>query len=216
MRYEHLLNVAAKLAVALFIISFLFSCSLPKIIILNDPLSPEEHNNLGRIYESQGNLDGASQQYRDAIAKDRKSTTSLLLLGDVSYHAKHYAEAESAYKKAIHLQPGNGDIYNNLCWIYLDQNSGIEKAEELIKTAIAATPEHRAYYVDTLGVVLLRLGRLSESIVALKEAVAQLPRNNIAYLADSYTHLADAYRAAGDTLRAEEAEKSADQYRTRK
>ncbi|MGE5808366.1 MAG: hypothetical protein ACM32I_04495, partial [Nitrospirota bacterium] len=45
----------------------LSGCSLPRIIILNDPLSPEEHNNLGSIYESQGKFDLAAQQYREAL-----------------------------------------------------------------------------------------------------------------------------------------------------
>ncbi len=195
---------------------FLFGCSLPKIIILHDPLTPEEHNNLGRIYESQGKPDLAAQQYREALAKDGKFVPSLLLLGDLSYRTKNYAEAEAVYKRALRLQPENGDIYNNLCWVYLDQQSGIEKAEDLIKTAIRVTPEHRAYYADTQGVILLRLGRVAESITALKEAVALLPTDNSSYLAESYEHLAEAYRAAGDTAQAEEAEKAAGNYRARK
>jgi tetratricopeptide (TPR) repeat protein len=201
-----------------FFIGLLFfsGCSLPKIIILNDPLSAEEHNNLGRIYESQGKFDLAAQQYQEALKKDRKSVPSLLLLGDLSFRTKNYSEAESAYKKAIKLQPGNGDIYNNLCWVYLEQNSGIEQAEELIRKAIAMTPEHRAYYLDTQGMVLLRLGRISESVTALKEALELLPKDHAAYLAETYTHLSEAYRVAGDTASAREAEQSAEKYRAQK
>lgn len=206
-----------KLYAAVLLSALFFSgCSLPKIIILNDPLSAEEHNNLGRIYESQGKFDLAAQQYREALAKDGKYVASLLLLGDLSYRTKNYSEAESVYKKAVHLQPGNGDIYNNLCWVYLEQHAGIEKAEDLIRTAMRVTPEHRAYYADTQGVILLRLGRVAESITALKEAVALLPADNAAYLAESYLHLAEAYRAAGDTANAAEAEKSAEKYGAQK
>jgi tetratricopeptide (TPR) repeat protein len=206
----------AKTIVAFFILLFLWGCYFPKIIILNDPLSAEEHDNLGRIYEAQGKLDLAEKQYREALAKDRKSATSLLLLGDLSYRTGNYAEAESAYKQAIHLQPGNGDIYNNLCWVYLSQNAGIEKAEDLIKKAMTAVPEHRAYYADTLGTILLRLGRIDESITTLKEAVALLPTDNASYLSEAYEHLAEAYRAAGDTALAEEAVKLAENYRAQK
>jgi tetratricopeptide (TPR) repeat protein len=64
----------------------------------------------------------------------------------------------------------------------------MEKAEELIKKAITLTPEHRAYCLDTFGVVLLRMGRTTESITAFKEALELMPRNNAGYLAETYLH----------------------------
>ena len=197
-------------------IAFLCGCSFPRIIILNDPLSAEEHDKLGRIYESQGKFDLAAQQYEAAIKQDPKSVSSYLLLGDLSYRTKNYPEAESAYRKAIKLQPDNGDIYNNLSWVYLEQNTEIEKAEALVKKALTVSPAHRAYYLDTLGVVLLRQGRAAESIIALKEALELLPKENAAYMAEAYGHLAEAYRTAGDEAGALEAEKSANHYRDRK
>jgi tetratricopeptide (TPR) repeat protein len=203
---------------ACFVLALLFlsGCSLPRIIILNDPLSAEEHNNLGKIYESQEKYDLAAQQYREALKKDKKSVPALLLLGDLSYRTKNYSEAEAAYKKAIKLEPGNGDSYNNLCWGYLEQNAGMEKAEELIRKAITITPDHRSYYFDTLGVVLLRLGRTAESIAALKEALELMHRDNAGYLPEAYLHLAEAYRIAGDTASEGEAEQSAEIYRAKK
>jgi tetratricopeptide (TPR) repeat protein len=207
----------ARVTIGCFIaLFFLYGCALPKIIILNDPLSAEEHSNLGRIYQSQGKFDLAAQQYRDALKKDPKLLPALLLLGDLSFQTKKYSEAESAYQKAIKLQPENGDIYNNLCWVYLEQNVRIDKAEELIRTAITVAPEHRAYYLDTMGMVLLRRGRIAESITALKEAAALLPKDNAAYLVETYVHLAEAYRTAGDTATAREAEQSAEKYRAQK
>jgi tetratricopeptide (TPR) repeat protein len=197
----------------LFALLLLSGCSLPRIIILNDPLSAGEHNNLGRSYESQGKFDLAAKQYREALKKDKKSVPALLLLGDLSYRTKNYEEAESAYKKAIKLEPGNGDVYNNLCWVYLEQHTRMEKAEELIRKALILTPEHRAYYLDTLGVVLLRQGRTAESITALKEALELLPEDKAGHLAEAYLHLAEAYRAAGDAASASGAEQSARKYR---
>ncbi len=190
------------------------ACSLPKIIILNDPLSVEEHIKLGRIYETQGKNDLAFQQYEEALRKEPDSVPSLLLLGDLSFRTKKYSDAEVAYKKAIKLQPGNGDVYNNLCWVYIEQNR-IEKAGDLIKTAMAATPEHRAYYLDTQGVILLRMGKISESITTLREAIELIPPDKTEYLAEAYAHLAEAYRKNGDDVSAEKAEKSAEQFRAR-
>jgi tetratricopeptide (TPR) repeat protein len=197
----------------LAVILFLTGCSLPKIIILHDPLSPEEHNNLGRIYESQKKFEQAMQQYHAALKKDPNFVPSLLLLGDLSYRLKKYSEAESAYKKAIELQPENGDIYNSLCWVYIDQQINLETAAELIQKALSLTPDHRPYYLDTLGVILLRFGKTAESIAALKHAVELLPKDVPAHLAEAYTHLAEAYTAAGNMIEAQEAEQAAEKYR---
>ncbi len=191
---------------------FCYGCSLPRIIILNDPLSVEEHNSLGKIYQSQGKPDLAEQQYREALKKDPKSSASLLLLGDLSFQQKKYEEAESSYKKAMKLQPENGDISNNLCWVYLDQNIRMEEAEAIIRKALTLTPEHCAYYLDTLGVILLRQGRTEEAITEIKKAIELLPQDNSAYLSEAYLHLAESYRAAGNTSKAEEAEQSAGKY----
>ena len=198
--------VAACLVVILFSVS---GCTLPKIIVLNDPLSTEEHIKLGRIYEAEGKSDLAMQQYEAAVKQDPKSVTAYLLIGDLSYRTGKYDAAESTYEKAIKLQPGNGDIYNNLCWVYLKKNRKIDKAEDLIKKAMAATPEHKGYYLDTMGVVLLKLERTAESITALKEALDLIPGDQSEYVAEVYTHLAEAYRKSGDEVRAREAEEEA-------
>ena len=200
---------AALMASALLVFT---QCSFPRITVLHDPLTAEEHEKLGKIYESRAEFDLAAQQYREALDKDPHMVSSLLLLGDLSFRTKRYPEAESAYRRAIKLQGGNGDIYNNLCWVYLEQNK-IDKTEDLISTAMIKTPEHRAYYLDTQGVIFMRMGKVSESISALKEAIALLPKDNAAYLAEAYGHLADAYRKAGDSENALEAEKSAEQFR---
>ncbi|HTP03999.1 MAG TPA: tetratricopeptide repeat protein [Nitrospirota bacterium] len=197
-------------------ILFIQGCSLPKIIILHDPLSPEEHNNLGRIYESQQQFEQAMEQYHAALEKDRNFVPSLLLLGDLSYRLKKYAEAESAYKKAIKLQPENGDIYNNLCWVYIDQEINMEMATDLVQKAISLTPEHRSYYLDTLGVILLKSGKPVESIAALKQAVDLIPKDAPEYLSEAYAHLAEAYAASGNMTAAHDAEQAAEKYRIAK
>ena len=198
----------------LFLSSLLFAsgCSLPKIIILNDPLSAEEHAELGRIYESQGKEDLALLQYRAAIRKDPRQAQAWLLLGDLAYRRGDYGEAETAYKKALNLQPENGDIGNNLAWTFLMQNKRTSKAEKLVREAMTFTPGHKPYYLDTLGVILLRLGKVRESIAALKESVTTLPEDKSGFLAEAYGHLAEAYKAAGEAVLADEAATTAKKY----
>ncbi|HYA03901.1 MAG TPA: hypothetical protein VEI04_12385, partial [Syntrophobacteria bacterium] len=54
-----LFTVAALLA-------FLCGCSLPHIVVLGDPLSPEEHLKLGMAYESKAEYDLAAAEYKAA------------------------------------------------------------------------------------------------------------------------------------------------------
>lgn len=57
---------------------FLFSCSVPTIVILEDPLTSQEHVNLGYIYEKQGKLELAEKEYKKAIKKRQEKLDSLL------------------------------------------------------------------------------------------------------------------------------------------
>jgi Tfp pilus assembly protein PilF len=183
----------------------LFACSLPRIIVLHDPLTADEHDKLGRVYESQGKLDLAAEQYREALKQDKNHLPSLLLLGDLSYRRMDYPEAESAYTKAIKLDPKNGDVRNNLAWVYIRTGRDLDKAKELITQALALDTSHRPYYLDTLGVVLLKLGKATEAIAALKESVETLPKDGRDLLSEAEGHLADAYKAAGDETKYQEA-----------
>ncbi len=176
----------------------LFACSLPRIIVLHDPLTADEHDKLGRVYESQGKLDLAAEQYREALKQDKNHLPSLLLLGDLSYRIMDYPEAESTYTKAIKLDPKNGDVRNNLAWVYIRTGRHLDKAKELITQALALEPSHRPYYLDTLGVVLLKLGNAAEAVAALKESVDTLPKDRADLLAEAQGHLSEAYKASGD------------------
>jgi len=210
-----LTGLATTALLVMVMLLFFHACSFPKIIVLNDPLSADEHVKLGRIYETQGKTDLAMQQYEAAVRRDPKSVTAYLLIGDLSFKTGKYNEAESAYEKAIKLEPDNGDILNNLCWVYLKQDRKIASAEEIIQKAMIMTPEHRGYYLDTLGVILLRLNRVHESISALQQAAMLIPADQSGNLAEVYTHLAEAYRKSGDEVRARDAEVEAASRRKR-
>jgi Tfp pilus assembly protein PilF len=181
-------------AVAFLIASALLlsACSLPRIIVLHDPLTPEEHDNLGRIYESQGKSDLALEQYREALRADKKHLPSLLLLGDLLYRTDDYAGAEEAYAKALKLDQKNGDVLNNVAWVYIKMGKKLDKAKEMVADAMTADPSHRPYYLDTLGVVLLKLGNAAGAITALQEAVDTLPKDRQDLLAEAQEHLEEA------------------------
>lgn len=188
-------------------------CSaFPRIIILHDPLSADEHVSLGMIYESEGKTELAAAQYRAGIKKDKTHFPSWHHLAELSYKSGSFREAEKAFEKAIRLRPENGDLYNNLVWTYIKQGRRLEKAEGLVRKAMELTPSNRPFYLDTLGMVLLRQGRVREAVEALKASVQAIPEDRPSMKAEAFRHLAEAYREAGDEQAAQKADLTADGY----
>ena len=188
-----------KLTSAAAILLFLLpACSLPRVVVLHDPLSAEEHLRLAGIYDAQEKPELAREQYEAAVNSDPRHARAWSLLGDFSFRTRDYKTAQKAYEKAISLEPAKGDLYNNLAWVHLQSPEQAEKARELAGKALSLTPDHRPYYLDTLGVALLKLGKTAEAITAIRESIATLPANKPELAAEAYEHLAEACRAVHD------------------
>ena len=125
---------------------FLSSCSLPRIITLKDPLTPEEHISLGRSYENSGEYAPAIEQYETA-AKDLP--IAYLYIGNLYFQKGEYERAEEAYEKAI-KKTGDPIAYNNLAWLYYTTDRKMKKAEELAEKAVSLSPGSEDYK-DTLN-----------------------------------------------------------------
>ncbi|OGW38702.1 MAG: hypothetical protein A2Y97_11110, partial [Nitrospirae bacterium RBG_13_39_12] len=92
----------------------LSGCAFPRIIVLDDLLSPEEHLNLGVAYEKNGELDDALKEYEIA---SKELPAAYLYMGNIYFQKKELDEAEYYYKKTISKDPKNADAYNNLAWL---------------------------------------------------------------------------------------------------
>ncbi|NWF76676.1 MAG: tetratricopeptide repeat protein [Nitrospirae bacterium] len=125
----------------------ILSCSFPRIIVLDDPLSPEEHLNLGVTYERNGEFDHALKEYHTA---SKKLPLAYLYIGNIYFHKNEYKEAEKYYIKAITKDVKNADLYNNLAWLYYKKGENLEEAEGLALKALKMNPEKSDIYQDTL------------------------------------------------------------------
>lgn len=130
-----------------FLILFFFflttaSCALPKIIVLHDPLSPEEHINLGLTYEKKGETEEAVEEYKKA-AKDL--ATAYLYLGNIYYGKGEYSIAERYYREVIKKKPDLADAYNNLAWMFYRLGTNLKEAETFSQKALELDPSNDNY-----------------------------------------------------------------------
>lgn len=139
------------LALGVFFMAWGYGCgSIPQIIVLEDPLTPEEHLNLGIAYEKKGEFDPAIKEY-EAAAK--KLNIANLYIGNAYLEKKDFNKAETYYTRAIETDndPRLGDAYNNLAWLYYLKNEQLDKAEALVMKAIEVNPAGAGNYKDTLA-----------------------------------------------------------------
>jgi tetratricopeptide (TPR) repeat protein len=123
------------------------ACSFPRVIILKDPLTPEEHLTLGVTYEQQGDFDNAIKEYSLAA---KKLPGAFLYLGNAHFQKKEWKKAEDYYRLAIEKDPDNADAHNNLAWLYYTRREKLDEAETLARKALQLNPGKGDIYRDTL------------------------------------------------------------------
>lgn len=146
-------------ACCLCLLLFLWGCTYwPRIVILKDPLTAQEHLNLGLAYEKNGEFDQAIKEYRLAA---HKLPIAYLYLGNGYFQKNEFAESKKCYLTAIRKDPGLADAYNNLAWLYAVEGKALDQAERLARRALELRPERSTVYRDTLN--RIRALRKSES-----------------------------------------------------
>lgn len=192
-------------------ILFLSSCAtIPKIIVLHDPLSVDEHITLGLGYESKGEYDYAIQEYTKALKKDRKDHRPLFYMGNVYYKKGEYGPAEKYYKKASRIAADNGDIQNNLAWVYID-TARLEEARGVIEGALRIKRD--PYYMDTLANIYDKMGKYKEAIGLLQEAINITPPEATDLLYNEYKLMGDLYDKLGEGDLAKKFREKGEEYR---
>jgi len=135
-------------------------------------LTGDECNDLGVFLEHTGNLLAAAGNYRRATELVPANSYFQMNLGNALAKQKLFAEAIVAFRRAIQVEPANADARNNLAWAYLETGANLDEAVELCRQALKLQPGRRAYYLDTLGCVLLKQGKAGEAAAMFEQALA--------------------------------------------
>jgi tetratricopeptide (TPR) repeat protein len=179
-----------------------------------------DHHLLGWVYKEAGKLDMAASTYESIIKQvaadsrledDEKDSYSERFRYEVS---NVYIEMKKIDKASEHLEylvkkrPNDPVFYNDLGYIWADNDMKLEEAEKLIRKAIELDREQRkkkkgfdpktdhdsGAYLDSLGWVLYKQKKNEEARDWLLKAIEDKSAQHI----EIYDHLGDVYLALGN------------------
>lgn len=160
--------------------SFSACSDLPRVLVLHDPLTPEEHVTLGLAYEVEGRTELATREYEGALRKEHGYMPALIGLGNLAFGRGALEEAEAYYRQALIMAPEHPGVNNNLAMVYLTQQEKLDEAERLADLALAQGGPLRPYVLDTLAHIYMQQKRYKEAMEALEDAeVVAPPDDNI-------------------------------------
>jgi tetratricopeptide (TPR) repeat protein len=108
----------------------------------------------------------------------------------------NYAKGEAELELLLKRDPDDAGPNNDLGYLYADQGKNLEKAEAMIRKAVAEDSDNYAY-LDSLGWVLFKRGKFQEARTPLEKAQAD-PRSDSTipdHLGDVYFQLQEHAKA---------------------
>jgi tetratricopeptide (TPR) repeat protein len=148
----------------------------------------ETYLNLARVYDKGRKFEeetkAIDQAEKLASSKDEKINV-WFTRGAMFEKTKKEAPAEAEFRKVLELDPDNIATLNYLGYMLADRNTKLNDALQYITKAVDQDPNNGAY-LDSLGWVYFKLGRLPEAEENLRRAVASTPRD-----ATVHDHLGD-------------------------
>jgi len=142
-----------------------------------------------------GDNDAAAGLLEDWQRKYPRAAWIKGALGEHAMHLGRYQVARARFEEFLGLEPGHVPTINNLANVLLKlehMDSALSRARE----AYAAVPED-PYVNDTLGWILVKMGRIEEGMRYLREA-----RTRLATMPEIRYHLAVALHRQGRTAEA--------------
>jgi tetratricopeptide (TPR) repeat protein len=171
-------------------------------LAVRDPLTADEHNDLGVAYFERGETRRAAREFEGAVALRPEWVRALVNLGDARLALGDVERAIEAYRRAVAVAPDDPGAANNLAWALLQDPVRWPEAEPLIHGALARHPEPRGYYLDTLGTLLLRKGDGQGALDVFRAALDDPALADGVARALVLEHAAQAYEQLGDQAQA--------------
>ncbi|MDE2141951.1 MAG: tetratricopeptide repeat protein [Elusimicrobia bacterium] len=144
---------------------------------------------LGR--DDRGEHAEAVKLLRDVLASKPDDREARWQLATILEKMDRMTEAEPEFRRLIADKPDDAPALNYLGYSLADRGLKLPEAEALIRRALAVEPSNPAYR-DSLGWVLFKMGRSTESVHELGISARALPDDD-----SVWEHLGEARKAAG-------------------
>jgi Flp pilus assembly protein TadD len=156
-----------------------------KLIELDHP--PELYVALGILYREARQSAEAMRAFERAVSlKENYAQAHFYLAAQLDQLDRREA-ARARLRRTLELDEHHADAMNYLGYLDADEGKNLEEAEALIQRALLLDPSNGAY-MDSLGWVYYRMGRLDEAIATLGRAAELLATDPVIF-----EHLGDAY-----------------------
>jgi predicted Zn-dependent protease len=132
----------------------------------------------------------------DALKAKPEDLDLLFELGSAQERAGDHDGAERTFLQLLQKNPEHAATLNYLGYMWADNNVNLERAAEMLTKAVAQEPRNGAF-VDSLGWLYFRQGKLELAEKYLSDAARLLPRD-----ATVHEHLADVMAKRGHLERA--------------
>lgn len=161
-------------------------------------LEPQERGRLtlAEVYVQVKQYDRAVEILREVRKTEPESIPVLFQLGAALERAGSFEESEKVFEQLLTLEKEHAPTLNYLGYMWADSGVNLERSAEMIEKAVAADPRNGAY-LDSLGWVYFRLGRLDLAEKYLIEAAEIVPDDPTVQ-----EHLGDLYSKLGQFDRA--------------
>jgi len=132
---------------------------------------PRTHFAAGRLFEQQGLVSKAIEQYRKAIAVGHDYVPAYHRLALLLSKTQRHEEAVQVLTRATLVKPGNPILRNNLGFEYAFLQDWA-KAEREVRRAIKLKPDFPRAHVN-LGMILSRNGQFDQALVSFLKVLPE-------------------------------------------
>ena len=146
---------------------------------------------LGSLYTYLGKKEKAIEVLQGVLGEDSDNVDANYWIGLAYQALGNFEKAEYYLRKAIALAPDRDEGYNALGYLFAEYSTNLDEAVELIKKALEKSPENGAY-LDNLGWVYFKQGKLTAALEHLEKAVSYIPNS-----VEIQDHLGEVYLKVG-------------------
>ena len=137
------------------------------------------HNNLGNVYQTEGQTEAAIREYWKALESNPVYTTAMFNIGVVMQKEGRHEEAVRYLAEVLRLDPGYANAHNTM-GLVLNETGRPEEAVLHFSKAINIKPNHEQAH-NNLAAVLTGLGRYGEAVFHARQATQIMPNYAEAY-----------------------------------